>query len=198
MKQTAVCALIGMTNAFGAMDNQWKLWDRFNQVSGTDELIQVTEDPDCTTSQSVDGRCSLSHYADEGKAPYKVDYFVPNFGKDEDVKSVLTFGQEAASDYGVSWGKFAQGEPAKPPKRDYYVPNFGVDEEIASNHASLSAAEGIVGHKLKIPKSEKPTGKGVPAVAKDQKLDGDVITTLNNEKAASASLGQKWTIKWED
>ena len=39
MKQTAVIALIGTTNAFGAMDNQWKLWDKFNQVSGTDELI---------------------------------------------------------------------------------------------------------------------------------------------------------------
>ena len=56
-------------------------------------LIQLKDDPDCTTSQSVDGRCSLSHYADEGKAPYPVDYKVPNWGQDEDVKSTLAFAQ---------------------------------------------------------------------------------------------------------
>ena len=197
MKQTAVCALIGMTNAFGAMDNQWKLWDRYNQVSGPEELVQVTEDPDCTTSQ-IGGRCSLSHYADEGKIPFDTGYTVPNFGQDEDVKSALAFGKDAASDFGVDWSKFAQGDAPKPPKRDYFVPNFGVDNEIVDNHASLAIAEGLVGHKLKIPKNDKPTGKGVPAVANNQALDGDIVTTLKNEKAASQSLGQKWTIKWED
>ena len=55
-------------------------------------LLQLTEDPDCTTSQ-IDGRCSLSHYEDEGRAAYKVDYFVPNWGRDEDVKSALSFAQ---------------------------------------------------------------------------------------------------------
>ena len=160
-------------------------------------MIQVTEDPDCTTSQ-IDGRCSLSHFADEGKSPYKVGYSVPNFGQDEDVKSVLTFGQEASSDLGVNWSEFAQGEPAKPPKRDYFVPNFGVDHEIEENKASLSATEGLLGHKLKIPKNDKPTGAGVPAVAKETKLDQDVVTTLKNEKAASQTLGQKWVIHWDD
>ena len=195
MKSTAVCALIGMTSAFGAMDNQWKLWDKFNQVSGTEELIQVTEDPDCITSPH---RCSLSHYEDEGKIPFKNGYTVPNFGQDEDVKSALKFGQEAASDMGVNWDKFAQGKPADPPKRDYFVPNFGVDNEITSNAESLKIAEAQLNHKLKIPKNDKPTGKGVPAVAKETKLDQDVVTTLKNEKAASASLGQKWVIHWDD
>ena len=55
-------------------------------------LIQLQEDPDCTTSQ-IDGRCSLSHYEKEGEAPYPVDYFIPNWGQDEDVKSALTFAQ---------------------------------------------------------------------------------------------------------
>jgi hypothetical protein len=186
-----------MTNAFGAMDNQWKLWDRFNQVNGPDELVQVTEDPDCTTSQ-IGGRCSLSHYEDEGKIPFKNGYTVPNYGQDEDVKSALAFGKDAASDFGVNWAEFAQGKAADPPKRNYFVPNFGQDNEIVESKASLASTEGLLGHKLKIPKNDKPTGAGVPAVAKDTALDGDVITTLKNEKAASQSLGQKWTIKWED
>ena len=47
MKQTAACALIGMTNAFGAMDNQWKLWDRFAQINGPEDLIAIqTQDLD--------------------------------------------------------------------------------------------------------------------------------------------------------
>ena len=185
-----------MTNAFGAMDNQWKLWDRFNQVNGPEELLQLTEDPDCSTSQ-IGGRCSMDHYADEGKAPYPVDYSVPNFGQDWDVKSTLAIGKDAASDYGVNWSTFAQGKPGDPPARDYFVPNFGVDNEIADSKASLSATEGLLNHKFKIPKNEKPTGAGVPPVAKDVKLDADVITTLNNEKAASQSLGQKWVVQWE-
>ena len=41
MKQTAVCALIGMTNAFGAMDNQWLLWDRFNEMNGPEDLVNI-------------------------------------------------------------------------------------------------------------------------------------------------------------
>ena len=95
-------------------------------------MLQLTEDPDCTTSQ-IGGRCSMSHYADEGKAPYPVDYSVPNFGQDWDVKTTLSLGKDAAADYGVNWSTFAQGKPADPPPRDYFVPNFGVDHEIVEN-----------------------------------------------------------------
>ena len=74
---------------------------------------------------------------------------------------------------------------------------FGVDNEIADSKKSLADTEGLLNHKFKLPKSTKPTGAGVPPVAKETKLDGDVITTLKNEKAASQALGQKWEIKWE-
>jgi len=160
-------------------------------------LIQLQDDPDCTTSQSVDGRCSLSHYADEGKAPYPVDYFIPNWGQDEDVKSALAFAQQAEDDQGVTW---VPKKAEKPPARNYFVPNFGVDHEIAENAASLAGSEEALKHKLKIPKSERAKDLGVPPVhtgADANKLDSDVVTTLKNEKAASESLGQKWTIEWE-
>ena len=41
MKQTAVCALIGMTNAFGAMDNQWLMWDKFTEMNGPQDLMTL-------------------------------------------------------------------------------------------------------------------------------------------------------------
>ena len=147
-------------------------------------MVQLTEDPDCTTSQ-IDGRCSLSHYSDEGKAPYKVDYFVPNWGQDEDVKSALSFAQQAETELGTTW---TPKEKADPPKRNYFVPNFGIDNEIASNFNSLAVAEKQLSHKLVIPKSTRAKDQGVPPVHKSpyaDKLDSDVVTTLKNEKAAS-------------
>tara|TARA_B110000285_G_scaffold156652_1_gene174800 strand:- start:52 stop:501 length:450 start_codon:yes stop_codon:yes gene_type:complete len=41
MRQTAVCALIGMTNAFGAMDNQWLMWDKFTEINGPEDLMTL-------------------------------------------------------------------------------------------------------------------------------------------------------------
>ena len=41
MKQTALCALIGMTNAFGAMDNQWLLWGKYTEMNGPEDLIAL-------------------------------------------------------------------------------------------------------------------------------------------------------------
>ena len=115
-------------------------------------LIQLSEDPDCTTSQ-IGGRCSLSHYEDEGKAPYKVDYFVPNWGQDEDVKSALSFAQQAETEMGVTWTPVFKKDAPAPPKRDYFVPNFGVDNEIVANANSLAISEAALNHKLVIPKS---------------------------------------------
>ena len=163
-------------------------------------LLQLREDPDCTTSQSVGGRCSLSHYAGEGTAPYPVDYVVPNWGQDEDVKSTLAFAQAAESEEGITWVPSAA--PATP-KRGYFVPNFGVDHDIVDSASSLAATEGVLKHKLVIPKSERPKGSTVPKAQLEKMnskdggpLDSDVITSLKNEKAASEALGQKWTIEW--
>ena len=161
------------------------------------QLIQLQEDPDCTTSQSVGGRCSLSHYAGEGEAPYPVDYFIPNWGQDEDVKSALSFAQQAETYMGVTW---TPGPGEDKIKRNYFVPNFGKDHDIVDSAASLGASETALKHKFVIPKSERAHDLGVPAVhlpPNSNKLDSDVVTTLKNEKAASESLGQKWVIEWE-
>jgi hypothetical protein len=162
-------------------------------------LVALSEDPDCTTSQNT-GRCSLGHYAGEGTAPYPVDYVVPNWGQDEDVKSTLAFAQAAETEEGVTWTPSAA--PATP-KRGYFVPNFGVDHDVVDSIKNLAATETVLKHKLKIPKSERPKGSKVPAAQLERMnapgggpLDQDVVTTLKNEKAAAESLGQQWKIEW--
>ena len=100
---------------------------------------------------------------------------------------------------GVTWTPKDPKEAADPIKRDYFVPNFGKDHDIVDNAASLGIAETQLKHKLVIPKSTRAKDLGVPAVhlpPASERLDSEVVTTLKNEKAASESLGQKWTIEW--
>ena len=53
-------------------------------------LALLQDDPTCTTSQET-GHCLLTHYKDEGKSDHPIDYFVPNFGVDDDIKASLQF-----------------------------------------------------------------------------------------------------------
>ena len=85
----------------------------------------VMDDPTCTTSQDT-GHCLLTHYKDEGKIGHPVDYVVPNFGQDEDVKTTLKFAQDAEADLDHKW-VIPEGDPPAGPPMDYFVPNFGVD-----------------------------------------------------------------------
>ena len=98
---------------------------------------------------------------------------------------------------GVTWTPSAAADK---PERNYFVPNFGKDHDIVDSAASLGIAETQLKHKFVIPKSTRAKDLGVPAVhlpPMSERLDSDVVTTtLKNEKAASDSLGQKWTIEW--
>ena len=99
---------------------------------------------------------------------------------------------------GVTW---VPKDAPKPLDRDYFVPNFGKDHDVVDSAASLAATEAKLGRKLVIPKSTRPKGDKVPKAQvefmSNPKLDAEVVTTLKNEKSASESLGQKWTIEWE-
>ena len=97
---------------------------------------------------------------------------------------------------GVTW---VPKDAPKPIDRDYFVPNFGKDHDVVDSAASLAATEAKLGKKLVIPKSTRPKGDKVPKAQLEMAnapLDSEVVTTLKNEKAASESLGQKWTIEW--
>ena len=62
------------------------------------------------------------------KPDWNIDYFVPNFGVDEDIKSSITHMDAAEKSTGkkmVASFKKPKGHPV-----DYFVPNFGEDNDI--------------------------------------------------------------------
>ena len=87
------------------------------------------------------------------KAPksHPVDYFVPNFGIDEDVIDTQNSYKNEERRQGVTWT--AQVKAAKPHKTDYFVPNFGIDDDIEDSLANLKSAESKYG-KWDLPKDE--------------------------------------------
>lgn len=77
------------------------------------------------------------------------DYFVPNFGQDEDMKAVP---HSIAAAEIITGHKFIPdsevvGRPmAQPNPRNYFVPNFGEDSDIKATKASASLAEKQLNH----------------------------------------------------
>ena len=193
MKTFALSALIAAT---GAIQHH-----HHHRHPSANSLLM--DDPTCTTSQET-GHCLLTHYKDEGKIDgSKINYFVPNFGQDEDVKAALQFAGEAEEDLDHKWiipAHVLAGNPAPAgPPKDYFVPNFGVDAEIKQNNENLAVVEGILKHKLVIPKTTAiRENEDVPPaqMPANRVLDNDVKITLANEAAASDSLDHKWNIVW--
>ena len=62
------------------------------------------------------------------------DYFVPDFGVDQDIG----YTQKNAANAEISTGKkWVGGKPPKDPPRDYFVPDFGDDQDIAESQKNL-------------------------------------------------------------
>jgi len=57
-----------------------------------------------------------------------MDYFVPNFGVDHDVKETQKHASAAESKLGHTWSGAASPDHPK----DYFVPHFGDDTDIKS------------------------------------------------------------------
>ena len=62
---------------------------------------------------------------------WDIDYFVPNFGLDRDIKTSLKNVKETEAELGHKL-TFSFKKPKEDPK-DYYVPNFGLDEDIKNS-----------------------------------------------------------------
>ena len=72
-----------------------------------------------------------------------MDYPVPNFGQDHDIKSSISNEEVASKIVGHKWEWKKQ--PDGPP-RNYFVPNFGVDEDIKNVQAAVASEEDLQGH----------------------------------------------------
>lgn len=99
-------------------------------------FVQLDSDPICSSAEpGCNQPIPKSH---------PVDYFVPNFGVDHDIKDLQHNLASAEKLYGHrlydGWKK------SDPPPKDYSVPNFGIDEDIANVQAIVAAQEKRLNH----------------------------------------------------
>lgn len=121
------------------------------------------------------------------------DYFVPDFGQDEDVSTTLKNGRDAEFSTGIT---FVGAKPPPPPPMDYAVPDFGPDRDITDSQVNLAAQEQKMKHKIVLKTREqlKATRDAFPVdyQVPDFGIDQDISTTLRNAKTASDTLGVNW------
>lgn len=117
-----------------------------------------------------------------------MNYFVPNFGEDSDVKNTKTHlaAAEAALGHQMQ-ASFAQPEG---PKMNYFVPSYGVDHDIKDSLADTTWAESRLGewkNAAAKPPADPPRDYFVPNFGTDQ----DVKDSLAHASAAESKLGHK-------
>ena len=84
------------------------------------------------------------------KGDHPVDYFVPHFGEDHDIKSTKKHIRDAEARFGHI---LDTSDPPADPPRNYFVPNFGVDSDIKASLKNLDDQEKKLG-KWSYPESE--------------------------------------------
>ena len=141
MKTFAISALIA---AVGAIQHH-----HHHHHPSTQALLQ--DDPTCTTSQET-GHCLMTHYKDEGKSDHPIDYFVPNFGVDHDIK---------ANNENLAWSEAQLSHKLVIPKTTAIRENEDVppiqmpanrvlDADVKTTLANSKAAEESLDHKWNI------------------------------------------------
>ena len=120
------------------------------------------------------------------KPDWDVNYFVPNFGQDEDIEDSLRHteaAEEKLSHKLQASFKTPKGHPV-----DYYVPNFGEDHDITVAKKNLAETE----KDLKTTFSatfKPPKGHPVDYPVPDFGQDHDIKDSLSNTANAQESLG---------
>jgi len=101
--------------------------------------MKMESDPICSSA----GCTQYTHPTkDRG---YKIDYFVPHFGEDQDIINTRVSTGIAEKQYNhYNW----PADDPDPPKRNYFVPHFGEDPDIIASKANLAATEKAQGHTL--------------------------------------------------
>lgn len=120
------------------------------------------------------------------KSPYPIDYKVPDYGIDHDIKDSLKHLKDQEKKHGkwdlpkdenvdissipacTSIGCAHDKKPKDPHPMNYYVPNFGVDHDIQASLKNLKDQEKKHGE-WKIPKSEDI------GVSTDLRMESDPI-----------------------
>ena len=115
------------------------------------------------------------------KGSHPVDYFVPNFGLDEDIATTHKNVAKAEGQLKHTW------TPVQDKEDKWIVPTETADFKMIQTEAELNR-EPLLTWKPK-PKKGHPVDYFVPNFG----VDEDIAATIKNTDAAEKSLGHKWT-----
>jgi len=125
---------------------------------------------------------------------YPINYFVPNFGVDREIK----WSNDNLAEAEKKVGKKMTASFKKPPSHpmDYKVPDFGQDSDIRVSLGNLNDAERALNHKWVLPTKaqikagEYPMNYPVPNFGQDK----DIKTSFENLNQAEKQLKRKWIV----
>jgi hypothetical protein len=99
-------------------------------------MVQLESDPICSSAG-----CSQYEHPKK-KDSYPMNYVVPNFGVDQEIKDHNENIKKTEEQLGHVWNlKKAEDGPGL----DYFVPNFGVDQDIKDAQENIGSAESTLG-----------------------------------------------------
>ena len=102
---------------------------------------------------------------------WEVNYFVPDFGVDEDIKATQNNAKKAEKS--LNHTMHASFKKPKEDPKDYFVPNFGVDGDISDSLANTEAAENSLGHVMQA-SFKKPKAPPLNYFVPNFGVDGDI------------------------
>ena len=74
---------------------------------------------------------------------HPIDYFVPNFGIDNDIKATDKHIADSEKKLKHVWTPVKNGDPNP---TDYFVPNLGLDKDIIDAGASIQSSQATLNH----------------------------------------------------
>jgi hypothetical protein len=104
-------------------------------------LVQTDaqSDPICPSS-------GCNYATAKGKATHPMNYFVPNFGVDHDIKDSLAHTMQSEDNLKHRWNVVPKEDRPKGHPVDYKVANFGVDEDVKVTLANVKREEKRLKH----------------------------------------------------
>jgi hypothetical protein len=107
------------------------------QLPEEENLVEVQSDPICSSA-------GCNYASEKGKKTHPMNYFVPNFGRDRDIK---------ATDLSLAWAERSLNrtwnyKPKKEEKKntDFRIPDFGLDEDIVDTQSNIANAQKKLQH----------------------------------------------------
>jgi len=99
-----------------------------------DSEVETESDPICSSA-------GCTHPKRANAATHPMDYFVPNFGKDENVKHTWSSLDWAEKSLKHKFNPTLKGDTPDGPPKDYFVPDFGLEEDVVDTLANIKKTE---------------------------------------------------------